>query len=127
MRELAAVVESLLRRLPPREAAADSDAAGGWVFYPARWQVRSPHGVLQSLTAAENRVLQALAEAAGQTVSRQALASVQGKPALDFDYRRLETTISRLRRKLDSGDGESPVRAARGQGYAFIDKIRIES
>lgn len=122
MRELVAVVDSVLRRLPPREEVPEE----GWVFYPARWQVRSPGGTLQTLTAAENRVLQVLAEAAGQTVPRHQLASVQGKPALDFDYRRLESTISRLRRKLDAGDGESPVRAARGQGYAFIDRIRIK-
>lgn len=130
MRELAAVVDSLFRRLSPSAETPDE----GWVFYPGRWQVRSPGGVVQTLTAAENRVLQILAEAAGRTVSRQELASVQGKPALDFDYRRLESTISRLRRKLesvtetqDSSDSsDSPLRAARGLGYAFIDKIRIE-
>ena len=126
MRELVAVIESVHRRLgksaDPLPLAVEDQC---WVFYPLRWQVRAPDGQMHELTAAESRILRLLAESGGQTVSRQSLAAVEGLAALDFDYRRLESTISRLRRKL-SRSGQSPLRAARGQGYAFTNWLRIE-
>ena len=126
MRELVAVIESVHRRLchcaEPLPADEEEQC---WVFYPLRWQVRAPDGQMHGLTAAESRILHVLAESGGQTVSRQSLVAVEGLAALDFDYRRLESTISRLRRKL-SRDGQSPLRAARGLGYAFTDRLRIE-
>ncbi|WP_334156675.1 response regulator transcription factor [Oryzomicrobium sp.] len=124
MRELAAVVESVLRRLPFPTALA----AGAWVLYPTRWQLRAPNGTLLPLTSSENRVLHALAEAGGETVSRQELVTAQGKTGLDFDFRHLESIVSRMRRKLDPHvpSGKSPLKAARGIGYAFIDPILIE-
>jgi two-component system OmpR family response regulator len=121
MRELVAVIDSVYRRLPVSETVEPA----AWVFYPLRWQLRTPLDSVLSLTAAESRVLGVLAEAAGQTVPRHELAAVEGMAALDFDYRRLESTISRLRRKLDADQRGSPLRAARGQGYAFIEAIRI--
>lgn len=129
MRELAAVVHSVCRRLPAADAPVAAAADAAWVFYPARWQLQAPGGELLTLTAAENRVMQALAESAGAAVPRQQLAATQGKVSFDFDFRRLESTISRLRRKLEASNGEreSPLRAARGVGYAFIDRIRIET
>ncbi len=127
MRELVAVIDSVHRRLCDcAQPAPPPEEDSGWVFYPLRWQVRTPGGELQALTATETRLLQALAEAGGQTVARQTLAEVEGFAALDFDYRRLEATVSRLRRKLSAAGEASPLRAARGQGYAFVGRIRIE-
>jgi len=124
MGELTAVVDSLLRRLP-----APPEAESGWVFYPANWQLQAPGGTMLTLTAAEIRVIQALAASAGEPVSRHDLVAVEGKDTLDFDFRRLESTMSRLRRKLESAmpSGESPLRAARGVGYAFVERISIKS
>ena len=128
MRELVAVIDSVHRRLvecSPPQPALQSEVS--WVFYPRRWQIRTPKGHLHILTAAESRIVQALVEADGQTVARHTLAEVEGLAALDFDYRRLESTVSRLRRKLTSGGDSSPLRAARGQGYAFTESVRIDT
>lgn len=124
MRELAAVVESVYRRLPAQPADDP-----GWVLFPTRWELRTPDGTMLTLTSSENRVLHALAEAGGETVSRQELVAAQGKSGLDFDFRHLESIISRMRRKLApyAGSEKSPLRAARGIGYAFIDRIYVEN
>jgi DNA-binding response OmpR family regulator len=51
-----------------------------------------------------------------------------GRNYMEFDDRRLEVAISRLRRKLmpDSPTG-SPIRADRGTGYCFAAPLMLEN
>ena len=128
MRELVAVIDSVHRRLVDCcQSRPVTPSEGSWVFYPRRWQICTPKGHLHILTATESRIIQTLVEAGGQVVARHTLVAVEGLAALDFDYRRLESTVSRLRRKLTSGGDTSPLRAARGQGYAFTERIEIDT
>lgn len=122
MRELLAVVSSVERRL----AGASSAAAGAWLLDVAHRQLRSPDGKAVALTETEFRLMGAMAWAFPEVATRKALAGALGEEDfLNFDERRLEAAISRLRRKLESEAGESPLRSARGRGYVFAAPVRI--
>ncbi len=122
MRELAAVIESLHRRLyrvdaPPRHNA--------WQLDGQTLELVSPAQVAVMLTPTEFNLMRALAEAAPQPATRAALAAAMGHPEFDFDHRRLETALSRLRRKIELRCGEaSPLRSARSIGYVFAAPLR---
>lgn len=123
MRELAAVLHSVHRRLA---AAPGPDVSAlGWTLKASTLTLESPDGVEIGLTATEADLLGRLAESAPESVSREALAAAMGHPELDFDYRRLEVAFSRLRRKIEAAVPEcNVVRAAWGRGYLFAAPIQ---
>lgn len=122
LRELVAVVVSVGRRLGPR-AGGD----GGWQLDTTRREVVSPRGVQSALTNTEYLLMLQLAQAAPDVASRRALVEALGHDFLQFDERRIEAAISRLRKKLQDEGEESPLRSARTQGYVFAAPIRIVS
>lgn len=122
LRELVAVVVSVSRRLSPR-AGYD----GGWQLDTTRREVVSPRGVQSALTNTEYLLMLQLAQAAPDVASRRALVEALGHDFLQFDERRIEAAISRLRKKLQDEGEESPLRSARTQGYVFAAPIRIVS
>ncbi|MFZ5722328.1 MAG: response regulator transcription factor [Pseudomonadota bacterium] len=119
LRELIAVVASVGRRVAGRN--------GAWQLDTTRREVISPAGAAASLTHTEYLLMLQLAQAAPEVASRRALVEALGHDFMQFDERRIEAAISRLRKKLQ-GDGEnSPLRSARTQGYVFAAPIRIVS
>ena len=122
MRELAAVLRSLHRRL----GATRAPHPPTWELAPGTLELRSPQGLAIALTVTELALLRRLADSAPQPVARRALAAAIGHPELDFDDRRLEVHFSRLRAKIDTAFPEQAlIRAARGQGYLFAAPIRV--
>lgn len=118
MRELAAALRSLGRRL----GLAEGDC---WRLNALQLRLDSPSGRALALSGLECSILGALADARGHKASRRSLIEALGADFLAYDERRLEALISRLRRKLAEGDGgETPLRAVRGQGYAFAAPLR---
>ena len=81
----------------------------------------APNGAHIALTHNETRVLNAAARAEGALASRRCLIEALGANYWDYDERRLEALISRLRCKLP-GLG---VRGIKGQGYVF-DSVRLD-
>lgn len=72
------------------------------------------------LTRQEVRILTVFAQIQGGEASRKQLIEGLGGNYMTFDQRRLETVISRLRRKLSVATGiEKTIRAMRGDGYLF--------
>ncbi len=125
MRELSAVVESLYRRLH-RVAAAEADTAAQWRLDAYTMELRSPARESVMLTPTEFNLMQELAAAAPEPATRARLAEAIGHPEPDFDYRRLETAMSRLRKKIESRcDEGSPLRSARNVGYVFAAQIKV--
>jgi DNA-binding response OmpR family regulator len=127
MRELSAVVESLYRRVhrgPPASPAAG--AAPVWRLDAYTMELTSPTQESMMLTPTEFNLLRELAGAAPEPVTRVRLAEAIGHPEPDFDYRRLETAMSRLRRKIESccSDGGA-LRSARNVGYVFAGAIEL--
>lgn len=70
-------------------------------------------------------VLHALASNPGY-VTREAIVVALGGNYLDYDQRRLDTQMRRLRRKVEEACGLAlPVSTLRGTGYRFHDDIDI--
>lgn len=119
LRELAAAVRSLARRLG---LGGDMDGNGQkrWLLNATQMELIAPDGKPIPLTHNECCVLRAAAGAAGHLVSRKALIEALGQNFWHYDERRLEVLISRLRRKLANAFPDGfPVRGVKGHGYLF--------
>lgn len=93
----------------------------------ARWQLElGPQRLLLpgappvALSRQDALVLQCLMRAAGESVSRRQIVQALGADYLDYDQRRLDTQMRRLRRKVQDESGQLlPVKTLRGSGYCF--------
>lgn len=79
-----------------------------------------------ALTIQEVRLINALAVAHPEPLSRLQMIIALGENYRLYDERRLEKLISRLRHKILDHCGSCPLKAVRGQGYVFATAIRIE-
>lgn len=118
LQELAATVASLARRLgdeaPPR-----------WVLRGSPRQLVPPGFAPIPLSEQDHTVLRALATD-GKIVTRQAIVSALGEDYLDYDQRRLDTQMRRLRRKVEEACGlDLPVSTVRSVGYRFHARIEM--
>ncbi|QAU32825.1 PAS domain S-box protein [Janthinobacterium sp. 17J80-10] len=78
-----------------------------------------------TLSAQDYTVLLALA-AGGNSVSRKTIVCALGEDYVDYDQRRLDTQMRRLRRKVEEACGlQLPVTTLRGIGYRFYDEIEV--
>lgn len=122
MEELVAVVGARARA-----AVRAGEQETAWVFNARELSLQSPDGQRLPLTHAEYQVLATLIAAPGQQAGRSALIRALGGNPDDYDIRRLEVTISRLRQKIRAiCPDANPVRALRNQGYAFVAPVKSE-
>lgn len=107
---------------PRRDELADT-----WVLTPANWTLLVPGGESVVLNQVETTFLTALADRAGQAVSRKEMIAALGHDTDYFDSRRLDTMVSRLRVKVNKVSSVTlPVRSIHSVGYAFVASIRVE-
>jgi DNA-binding response OmpR family regulator len=77
------------------------------------------------LTRQEYLLLQVFSKAYGGEASRKKLIEGLEKNYLDYDERRLETLVSRLRRKIADISGEKDlIRSLRTEGYLFTEPVQ---
>jgi DNA-binding response OmpR family regulator len=125
MRELSAVCESLYRRLH-RSDEVERPTNGWWQLDAQSLELLPPGEQPILLTPTEFKLMHVLVNAVPEAATREMLAEAMGHPELDFDYRRLEAAVSRLRRKIEMRSGSVGVlRSARNVGYVFAAPIRI--
>lgn len=118
LRELVAVLSTLRERLPPK--------ALPWDLHALTWQITAPSGRSARLTKSELAVLTSLAASPGNSVPRAAIAEALGFHMADYDPRRMEIMIRRLRKKIAEETGlPAPIETVHGQGYAFTAAIRV--
>lgn len=99
--------------------AAEAAPAGEWTLVDDGWTLVSPARLRLSLTVSERVFLGELVASPVTPVSREVLAQALGGDPYEFDFHRLDTLASRLRKKaLDQGI-TLPLRAVRGVGYLF--------
>ena len=112
--ELEATLAALARRL----GLQSSQARWRLELGPQRLQ---PPGVPPiALSHQDALVLQCLMRAEGRSVSRRQIVQALGGNVLDYDQRRLDTQMRRLRRKVQEESGQMlPVKTLRGSGYCF--------
>jgi len=117
--ELQAHIAALTRRL-------GLDASPVWRLQRVERKLCSPDGRCEPLTEHEMALLELLATRAGTVVSRREIATAFGVDWLQYDERRLDQIVSRLRRRWRGGGGpELPVRTEHGKGYTFCAEIEV--
>lgn len=123
-REVVARVRAVLRRTEGRPQGAlrngDEVRFENWVLDLAGHELRSLSGEICPLTAVEFRLLEALVRHAGRVLSRDFLIDAVGGIDAEPLQRSIDTSISRLRRKIEA-DQRTPrlIKTVRGFGYCF--------
>jgi two-component system OmpR family response regulator len=125
-RELAARITAVLRRansLPARQRGAKALRIrfDRWVFDTGQRELTGEDGVAVPLSSGEFKLLSALMERPGVSLTRDQLLDItQGRNADSFD-RAIDNTVSRLRRKIEL-DPKNPriIKTVWGGGYAFV-------
>jgi DNA-binding response OmpR family regulator len=78
-----------------------------------------------ALSPQDHAVLLAIASSP-DGAPRQAIVEALGKDYLQYDRRRLDTQMRRLRRKVEDASGlKLPVLTVRGVGYRFFEPIQV--
>ncbi|KAB8062166.1 response regulator transcription factor [Janthinobacterium violaceinigrum] len=117
--ELAATLGALARRLGAPPAAAPPSTA--WVLELGPRRLLPPGCGAIALSQQDVTVLHALMAEPERIVSRQQIVQSLGEDFLTYDQRRLDTQISRLRRKAEQAAGLAlPINTARNAGYRFF-------
>jgi len=114
---------SPIRAKPER---LNGNAQARWRLNLSQLELIPPDGRPIPLSHNEGCVLGAAANANGNLVSRKRLIEALGQDFWHYDERRLESLISRLRRKLAAYAPEDfSIRGVKGQGYLFGVALRI--
>ena len=132
LRELAARVKAVLRRIEPAEKPEPAlSAAGRETFRFAHWQLDvgarrlcDAHGTETVLTAGEFDLLCTLLRHPGRVLSRDfLLEQTRGRDAGPFD-RTIDVQVGRLRKKIEA-DPDQPqvIKSVRGAGYVLVAPI----
>ncbi|AKQ57052.1 response regulator transcription factor [Bordetella hinzii] len=117
--ELAATLGALSRRLrlDPGPRAA---TAGCWILESGPRRLKVPGAPAIALSQQDLQVLRCLMSHAGQNISRRQIIEALGADYLDYDQRRLDTQMRRLRRRVQEASGQQlPVKTLRNSGYCF--------
>lgn len=116
IKELLAIIRRLLRRnTQPNESSADA-----WRLDTQTWGLISPAGVEVILTHRECEVLKCFSGLIGEVIARDIVVKALGFNPLVYDMRRLETMVSRLRKKLEqAGIEDFPLQTVYGTGYVL--------
>ena len=116
---------SILRRLD-RKMSTSGLKLENWVLHSTRWEILTPANLRIELTRSEFRLLSCFANKAGAVVSRDDIIQGLGFNPEDYDNRRLEVMLRRLRKKIEeSGVTKFPLQTVYGVGLAFTENLRI--
>jgi two-component system OmpR family response regulator len=116
-REVVARVEALLRRAGEPAAPSASDCLRWGALEIDRWSRRvRVAGRAVSLTPTEFRLLETMARHPGRTFSRSELLARVFGPDYDGFDRTIDTHVTNLRRKIESGDARCVI-TVHGVGY----------
>ncbi|MCD9027968.1 response regulator transcription factor [Luteimonas sp. BDR2-5] len=123
VKRMAAAREPLQPAAPGQRPAA-AGTPGQWRLDADGWCLSAPGGEALALTMQERDLMQRLMATPGEPVRREDLiaALVRAGDIHDFDPRRLDMLVHRLRRKVANLVGASPpfpLLVARGIGYLF--------
>ena len=128
-RELLARLRAVLRRVAfdsgmRRPSTVRGYAFEGWGLDTLKRELTSPDGVVVDLSTGEYDLLLVFVEQPQKVLSReQLLDAARNRVATGFD-RSIDVQISRLRRKLASGDDDnSMIKTVRGVGYMFVPTV----
>lgn len=113
-------VLSIIRRLLRRASVPATATSDVWQLDLNAWRLRSPAGVEISLTHREMMLLNCFAGRQGEAVHRNDIVKGLGFNPMVYDMRRIETLVSRFRKKLELvGVSGFELQSAYATGYAL--------
>jgi putative nucleotidyltransferase with HDIG domain len=108
--------------------AAPSPAADCWKLLTEGWRLISPKKVPVELSRREFVFLEQLARSPNVPVRRQTIVDAMGFAPEHYDYRRLDTFVSRLRNKVMSVTGQQlPMKTVTAVGYSVTCAVALDS
>jgi two-component system OmpR family response regulator len=136
MRELAARIKSVLRRIENVHVESGQDNKeghgkadiiffGNWTMNCGKYEVSSDGGEPLSLTIGEFELLHALVSSPNRVLKREQLFEMTRGMDYDTYDRAIDIQIGRLRKKLND-DPQTPslIKTVRGVGYMFIGDVK---
>jgi two-component system phosphate regulon response regulator OmpR len=115
-RELVLRIHAILRRTTAQTQRQARISFGEYEFDLQSSRLQKS-GELVALTTGESQLLKALAEKAGESVSRTELAKALGG---DSSERNVDVHITRLRKKIEAGSSRPLyIQTVRGAGYVL--------
>jgi DNA-binding response OmpR family regulator len=128
--ELAAAIRSLaMRHLGSQKSKLEAEASASgnnWQLQRSHWKLCCPNGETLRLTAREFQLIEQLALAQGQLLSRRELCQKLYQRFDPSAEAALSTLIKRIRQRITNAcDQEDPIRTAHGAGYCFAPPIEI--
>lgn len=122
MDELVAILSRLERKMLTK---GDESV---WKLDQIRWEIKSPTHLEIELTKSEFSLLNIFVEKPGIVISRDDVIRGLGFDPIDYDNRRLEVMLRRLRKKIeDAGVVKFPLQTVYGVGLAFTEKLKSSS
>lgn len=122
MAEVSAQIRSLMRRLRLPE---ERHFTNSWKYRHNEWKLIAPSGCEIELTHLEASFIDLLVRNAGRPVKRKEIIfNAFGQDPLQYDERRLEAIVSRLRKKIRiQCPLVQPIRVAHSFGYLFSEPV----
>ena len=117
--ELVLRIQAILRRAPPPAPPAPETVGFGPFRFALAREELTRDGQTVKLTTAEASLLRALAERAGEPVTRAALLQQVWGISFDPGTNMVDVHIRRLRRKVDAPFEVALIQTIRGSGYAL--------
>lgn len=118
LNELLAVIHSAYRKM-------ESQHQHNWLLLEAKKAIQTPSHIDISLTGSEFNLIKALQQYPNQVIPRDDIVHCLGFDTNEYDLRRLDTLVCRLRRKIRIRSQEDiPIQTFSKVGYAWkIDPI----
>ena len=128
--ELAAAIRSLaMRQLGSQKSKLEALATASgndWQLQRSHWKLCCPNGETLRLTAREFQLIEQLALAQGQLLSRREICQNLYKRHDSSAEAALSTLVKRIRQRIaNTCDQEDPIHTAHGAGYCFAPRIEI--
>jgi PAS domain S-box-containing protein len=116
---------AVARDVTHRRQAEAAGLAGRWALHGSPPRLVAPGLSAIPLSAQDYTVLLTLATG-GSCVRRRDIVEALGEEYLQYDQRRLDTQMRRLRKKVQEQSGlKLPVATMRGLGYRFYEAIDV--
>ena len=125
LEELQAIIHSLQRRNEQTKAKQTKSEA--WQLNPSNRSLATPNKTLIKLSSSEFNLLSHLIDHANHVLTKESIINHFGFDPNTYDYRRLDSMIYRLRRKVEDADGEAlPLVTHNRVGYAWQTQYNID-
>jgi len=117
-----------LQKLQSLLADLGRPAEAGWSLSMRQQSLRAPSGIRIALTSLEFAFIKLFAlHEVGEAVSRKRIVQEFGENFLHYDQNRLDTLVTRLRKKVDQeAQLMLPLHTVRVRGFAFNDVLVID-